>query len=80
VRVEVNLVVWLSQINRTTRPRLTTIPSSRCFCMSRFGGNATRSSVFGSLLITCVPGEGSGIGLCRARRVGWREISDSPVD
>jgi E1-E2 ATPase len=51
---------------------------------SPFGGNATRFSVFGSLLITCVPGEGSGIDLCgeaaprclRAndlvRRRGWR--------
>jgi hypothetical protein len=38
-----------------------------------FGGTATRSSVFGSLLITCVPGGGLGIDRCGAGRVGWRE-------
>jgi hypothetical protein len=32
-----------------------------------------------SLLITCVPGGGSGIDLCGARHVVWRESSDSPV-
>src|SRR2546423_9250561 len=48
-------------------------PSSRRLRVSRFGRTATRSSVFGSFLITCVPGEGSGIDLCGARRVGWRE-------
>src|SRR5712691_9556220 len=31
--------------------------------MSRSAGTATRSSVFGSLLISCVPREGSGIDL-----------------
>lgn len=46
--------------------------------MSLFGGTATRSSVFGSLLITWVPGEGSGIDLCGARHVGWRETQRRP--
>src|SRR5207248_5645834 len=45
-------------------------PSSRRLRVSRFGRTATRSSVFGSFLITCVRGEGSGIDLCGARRVG----------
>jgi hypothetical protein len=35
--------------------------SKGCLCMSRSGGNATRSSVGGSLLITWVPGEGSAV-------------------
>ncbi len=43
---------------------------------SPFGGTATRSSVFGSLLITCVPGEGSGP---RARALIWHAI-DFPCE